>query len=103
FESALRSGRAALERLGVAPYEARERADRFRRQNLAVLEDLMPHFEDETRRLSLARAGREQLEQQFAEDKAALDRSVGTSWSAEADRNPERVPAPESVPTSAER
>jgi glutathione-regulated potassium-efflux system ancillary protein KefC len=102
FESALRSGRAALERLGVAPYEARERADRFRRQNLAVLEDLMPHFEDETRRLSSARAGREQLEQQFAEDKAALDRAVGTSWSAEADRNPERVPAPESVPTSAE-
>jgi glutathione-regulated potassium-efflux system ancillary protein KefC len=93
FESALRSGRTAIERLGVAPYEARERADRFRRQNLAALEDLMPHFEDETRRLSAARAGREQLERQFAEDKAALDRSVGTSWSAENEKADERVPA----------
>jgi glutathione-regulated potassium-efflux system ancillary protein KefC len=101
FESALRSGRSALERLGVAPYEAKERADRFRRQNLAVLEDLMPHFEDETRRLSAARAGQEQLERQFAEDKAQLDRAVGTSWSAD-DRPAERVPAPQSVSASGE-
>jgi glutathione-regulated potassium-efflux system ancillary protein KefC len=92
FESALRSGRQALERLGVGPYEARERADRFRRQNLQVLEELMPHFEDEAERLSSARAGREQLEQQFAEDKAALDGVVGVSWS-EAEKGEERVPA----------
>jgi glutathione-regulated potassium-efflux system ancillary protein KefC len=99
FEAALRSGRAALERLGVAPYEARERADRFRRQNLAVLEELMPHFEDEAERLSSARAGQEQLAQQFAEDKAALDRAVGTSWS---DTAAERVPAAEKPGAPAE-
>jgi glutathione-regulated potassium-efflux system ancillary protein KefC len=93
FESALRTGRQALEHLGVGPYEARERADLFRRQNLAVLEDLMPHFEDETHRLSAARAGREQLEQQIAEDKAALDRSIGSSWSDHADRKEDRAPA----------
>jgi glutathione-regulated potassium-efflux system ancillary protein KefC len=96
FESALRSGRQALERLGVSPYEARERADRFRRKNVSVLEELMPHFEDETARLSSAQAAREQLASQFAEDKAALDRSVGTSWSAEAEKAPEREPAPRS-------
>src|SRR5450432_2484034 len=101
FESALRSGRSALERLGVAPYEAKERADRFRRQNLGVLEELMPHFEDETRRLSAARAGQEQLERQFAEDKAQLDRAVGTSWSAD-DKPVERVPAAEIVSPSVE-
>jgi hypothetical protein len=36
---------------------------------------------------------REQLESQFAEDKPALDRSVGVSWSAEAERAEERAPA----------
>jgi glutathione-regulated potassium-efflux system ancillary protein KefC len=93
FEAALRTGRRALERLGVGPYEARERADRFRRQNVAVLEQLMPQFEDEAQRLSTARAGREQLEQQIAEDKAALDRSIGASWSSDAETAEERAPA----------
>jgi glutathione-regulated potassium-efflux system ancillary protein KefC len=100
FESALRSGRAALRRLGVSPFEARERADRFRRHNLATMEELTPHFEDEAERLSSARAGREQLERQFAEDKAALDRSVGTSWS---ETPAERAPAAERPPERAER
>jgi glutathione-regulated potassium-efflux system ancillary protein KefC len=95
FESALRSGRAALQFLGVQPYEARERADRFRRQNVAVLEDLMPKFEDEAARLSAARAGREQLEKQFAEDKAALDRAVGKSWGTDVEKGEERRPAAE--------
>ena len=99
FESALRSGRAALERLGVARYEARERADRFRRHNLSTLEDLMPSFEDETARFSSARAGREQLERQFAEDKAALDKAVGTSWSESA---AERAPASETPSATVE-
>jgi glutathione-regulated potassium-efflux system ancillary protein KefC len=93
FESAVRSGRQALERLGVAPYEARERASRFRRQNISVLEELLPHFGDETQRLSAAKAGREQLESQFAEDKAALDRSIGGSWASEAEKTEERAPA----------
>jgi glutathione-regulated potassium-efflux system ancillary protein KefC len=66
--------------MGVAPYEARERADRFRRQNQEMLENLLPRFDDEAQRLSVARAGREQLERQFAEDKAALDRAHG-GWS----------------------
>ena len=92
FESALRSGRHALEHLGVAPYEARERADRFRHQNVTVMEELLPHFGDEVRRLSAARAGREQLEKQFAEDKAVLERTHG-DWAAEAETSSERSPA----------
>ena len=80
--------------LGIAAYEARERADRFRRHNVANLNEMLPFFGDETRRLSAAKAGREQLEKQFAEDRAALDRSVG-SWSLEADPEApsERLPA----------
>jgi glutathione-regulated potassium-efflux system ancillary protein KefC len=92
FESALRSGRHALEHLGVAPYEARERADRFRRQNVSTLEEMLPIFGDETRRLSAARAAREQLAAQFAEDSAALDRTHG-AWAADADKPEERAPA----------
>jgi glutathione-regulated potassium-efflux system ancillary protein KefC len=92
FESALRIGRRALESLGIAPYEARERADRFRRHNVALLEVLLPFFGDEARRLSAARAGRAQLEKQFAEEKAALDRKTGT-WMPDDEPAEERVPA----------
>jgi glutathione-regulated potassium-efflux system ancillary protein KefC len=93
FEAALRTGRRALELLGIAPYEARERADRFRRHNVALLEEMLPFFGDETRRLSAARAGRAQLEKQFAEDKAALDRQTGTWTAPEDEAADERVPA----------
>jgi glutathione-regulated potassium-efflux system ancillary protein KefC len=93
FEAALRTGRRALELLGIAPYEARERADRFRRHNVALLEEMLPFFGDETRRLSAARAGRAQLEKQFAEDKAVLDRQTGTWTPAEDEAADERFPA----------
>jgi glutathione-regulated potassium-efflux system ancillary protein KefC len=92
FESALRSGRRALESLGVGAYEARERADRFRRQNVGTLEEMLPHFDDETSRLSAAKAGRQQLEEQFARDKAALDRATG-AWTPEVEAPNERLPA----------
>jgi len=98
FESALRIGRRALERLGIAPFEARERADRFRRHNVGLLEAMLPIFGDEGQRLSAARAGRQQLEKQFAEEKATLDRQ--TAWTSaeeeavETDEEAEaRVPA----------
>jgi len=94
FESALRIGRHALEHLGVAPYEARERADRFRRHNVTVLEEMMPLFGDEARWLSAARAGRQQLEKQFTEDKLALDRSHG-AWAVEPAAPDDRQPAVE--------
>jgi glutathione-regulated potassium-efflux system ancillary protein KefC len=80
FESAVRAGRRALEALGVAPYEARERADRFRRHNVEVLEAILPHLQDETQRLSVAKAAREQLEQQFEQDRAALEQAHGDGW-----------------------
>ena len=96
FESALRIGRRALELLGIAPYEARERADRFRRHNVALLEEMLPFFGDETRRLSAARAGRAQLEKQFAEEKAVLDHKAGT-WTPDPDAegDADRLPAAE--------
>jgi glutathione-regulated potassium-efflux system protein KefC len=90
FESALRIGRHALERLGVQPYEARESADRFRAHNLRTLEQLAPVLSDEAARLSVSRAAREQLETQFALDRAARER-VAQGWAA--DDESEREPA----------
>jgi glutathione-regulated potassium-efflux system ancillary protein KefC len=99
FEAALVTARHALEVLGVAPYEARERADRFRRHNIHSLEQLQPNYRDETSRLSSAKAGRVELEEQFKRDQVALDR-LGTAmgWHEELEgaaeeRSAVRVPA----------
>jgi len=80
FESALHAGRHALETLGVRPFEARERADAFRRHNIAGLEELLPQWADETARLSAARNSRLQFEQQFQRDLEELEERIGHSW-----------------------
>jgi glutathione-regulated potassium-efflux system ancillary protein KefC len=77
FESALRVGRAALESLGVDPFRAREMADTFRRHNRASLEANLPHYQDETRLLTAAKAGREELEEMFARDRERFERERG--------------------------
>jgi glutathione-regulated potassium-efflux system ancillary protein KefC len=83
FESALMLGRRALEKLAVAPYEAKERVDAFRRHNIRLLDALVPHFADENKRMSLAKAGREELERQFERERAALERPQQHAWQAE--------------------
>lgn len=80
FESALRAGRRALETLGVAPYEARERADSFRVHNMRAIEEILPYWKDEGRRTHMARAARENLERQLERDRAELERSGGRGW-----------------------
>ncbi len=40
FEGALKTGRQALEKLGLGRYEARERADLFRRFNTQMVEEM---------------------------------------------------------------
>jgi len=98
FESSLRAGRLALEILGDEPYEAREAADIFRAHNIQTLEALLPHLTDESRRMSMSRAARDQLDQQFARDRALRDQ---TSWRAhDANRTTpshehDRQPAPD--------
>ena len=77
FESALRAGRAALERLGFERYRARELADAFRRHNVASVDATLPYYQDEARRMSMARAGREELERQFARDRERFEREHG--------------------------
>ncbi|MBV8043197.1 glutathione-regulated potassium-efflux system protein KefC [Pluralibacter sp.] len=47
FEGALKSGRMALEALGLGAYEARERADLFRRFNLRMVEEMVDIAEED--------------------------------------------------------
>ena len=98
FESALVSARNALEVLGIAPYEARERADRFRRHNIHMLDQVLPQYTDETHRLSAAKAAREELEAQFERDRAALDRlGNALGWHEDLEAAAEERESPEAV------
>jgi glutathione-regulated potassium-efflux system ancillary protein KefC len=86
FEGALLTARRTLEALGVSPYEARERADRFRRHNLQSVEKIMPFIGDEAQRVSMAKLAREELERLMESDRIALDREEAGGWADGADR-----------------
>ncbi|QJR13317.1 glutathione-regulated potassium-efflux system protein KefC [Usitatibacter palustris] len=73
FEGSLRIGRRALEALGTEPYRAREMADAFRRHNVALMDAMYPHYQDDERLMSVAKAGRQQLEEQFAQDRERFE------------------------------
>ncbi len=74
FESALKAGRHALEVLGIDRFRARDMANIFRRHNISVTESMIPHFDDDDRLVSAAKAGRDELEQQFAKDRKQFER-----------------------------
>jgi glutathione-regulated potassium-efflux system ancillary protein KefC len=82
FESALKVGRSALEILGEDRYRAKELADAFRRHNVASVDATLEFYQDEGRRMSAARQGREELERQFARDRERFEREHGggTGW-----------------------
>lgn len=80
FESALRSGRQALEVLGMPPYEARELADTFRRANLATLNAMRPHFQDQEKLVDLARSGLNELEENLRRDREARAERAKQTW-----------------------
>ncbi|AKJ99176.1 MULTISPECIES: glutathione-regulated potassium-efflux system protein KefC [Pseudomonas] len=71
FESALALGRSALVQMGVGSYEARERADQFRRLNLQMLDEIVAHPADDLdfRHNAYLRANA-LLEEMFNEDRA---------------------------------
>jgi glutathione-regulated potassium-efflux system ancillary protein KefC len=70
FESSLRSGRSVLEVLGFAPAEARRQALRFRRHNLQLFEQMYPHYQDRSRVIAVVKQGRQQFEEQMAQERA---------------------------------
>jgi len=86
LDSALMTARSALELLGWQPHQARNLAMRFRRHNVAQLQEMAPHRKDEARLIAVAKQGRQQLEELFAlERRQAAERQARAGWSA-ADR-----------------
>lgn len=81
FESALLAGRHALEGIGFDRFRARDMANIFRRHNIGVTEAMIPHFGDEERLVSAAKAGRDELAEQFAKDQKQFEREhTGKGW-----------------------
>jgi glutathione-regulated potassium-efflux system ancillary protein KefC len=70
FESSLRSARSVLELLGQSEDEARNIAARFRSHNLALFEQMYPHYKDQAKLIAVVKQGRRQLEEQMAQERA---------------------------------
>ena len=70
FESSLRTARSVLEVIGFAPAEARRQAFRFRRHNLRLFEKMHPHYRDRSRLIAVVKEGRQQFEEQMAQERA---------------------------------
>jgi glutathione-regulated potassium-efflux system ancillary protein KefC len=86
FDSALMSGRGALEALGFERHQARNLALRFRRHNLEQLAEAAPHFKDESKLIALSKIGRQQMEQFMAEERQRKDsRAITGAWSKDGD------------------
>lgn len=70
LDSALMSARSVLEQLGWQPHTARQQAQRFRRHNVELVEQMAPHLGDQQKLIALAKAGRQQLETLWAQERA---------------------------------
>jgi len=69
FESSLRSARSVLELLGHSPLDADTSARRFRKHNLELFEKMHPHYQDRAKLIAVVKEGRQQLEEQMAQER----------------------------------
>lgn len=72
FESALLIGRHALEHMGLDAETAELARSKFREHNLATLDAIYPHYEDESEMIPIAQAAREELARSFEQDRLRL-------------------------------
>ncbi|WP_313082349.1 glutathione-regulated potassium-efflux system protein KefC [Atlantibacter sp.] len=101
FEGALKVGRLALEQLGVGSYEARERADLFRRYNTQMVEEMAQGAHDTAARADVYKRTSAMLTEIISEDRAHLSLIQRHGWqgtkAGKHTGNPDD--APESQPT----
>jgi voltage-gated potassium channel Kch len=83
LDSALMSGRSVLESLGWHPHHARQLAMRFRQHTQEQIAKMYPHHQDEQALVSMAKQGRQQLEELFAQERAALAQGRPQGWEPE--------------------
>ena len=81
LESSLLSARSVLETLGWERHSARTLAMRFRQHNHEQVAAMTPHLDDESRLIAIAKQGRQQLEQQWAQERQAQSGPApGDGW-----------------------
>jgi glutathione-regulated potassium-efflux system ancillary protein KefC len=69
LDSALMSGRSVLELMGWQPHAARNQTLRFRRHSIELLEQMAPHQGDEKKLISIAKQGRQELEELWSRER----------------------------------
>jgi glutathione-regulated potassium-efflux system ancillary protein KefC len=69
FESSLESARSVLEVLGQSTELARQMTQRFRQHNFELFEAMHPHYKDRAKLISVAKQGRQQLEEQMTRER----------------------------------
>jgi glutathione-regulated potassium-efflux system ancillary protein KefC len=85
LDAALMSGRSVLELMGWERHAARQQALRFRKHTIELLEQMAPHQGDEKKLISLARQGRQQLEEMWAREREQRRHELarrGEGWAA---------------------
>ena len=80
LDASLMSARSVLEAMGWQPHHARTLAMRFRRHNVEQIEAMWPHRKDQARLVSMARAGRQQLEELFAQERREREERRREGW-----------------------
>ena len=86
LDSALMSARSVLEAMGWERHTARHQALRFRQHNIELLEQMAPHLGDEHQLIAIAKQGRQQLEELWAQERAdQAGRRGRADWSVRAD------------------
>ena len=83
LDSALLSGRSVLQLMGWHPHHARQLAARFKRHSVSQLEQMWPHHQDEQALVSMAKQGREQLEELFAQEREAVQGRRQEGWGSQ--------------------
>jgi len=88
LDAALMSGRSVLEVMGWERHTARTQAWRFRQHTIELLRQMAPHHADENKLISLARQGRQQLEELWSrerEERRHQRQRRSAGWSARED------------------
>ncbi|MGH6648176.1 glutathione-regulated potassium-efflux system protein KefC [Aquabacterium sp.] len=83
LDAALMSGRSVLELMGWHPHHARQMAMRFRQHSVKQLEQFWPHHQDQKALVAMAKQGRQQLEELFAQEREAPQGKRPQGWGDE--------------------
>ena len=91
FESSLLSAGSVLALMGRSAEQITQSADRFRQHNLALFETMRPHYKDRAKLTATVKLGRQQLEEQLAQERAQASSeipAIGSAMESAHDRTP---------------